>query len=128
MSFVNRLRLGLAELAERDAAPLRQRVEAIMGCVGDCASTVALLDLLGLPKTTANGRRLAATMRSLGFVPIKSRRFEPGGWRDTVTRGWARPIRRSGSRTNLEQCVTVKPSHSHTSTNQETQGKEVCHV
>jgi hypothetical protein len=32
-------------------------------------------------------------MRSLGFVPIKSRRLEPGGYRDTVTRGWTRPVR-----------------------------------
>ena len=59
----------------------------------EAISTFALLDLLGLPKTTANGRRIAQTMRSLGFVPIKSRRLMPGGYRDTVTRGWARPVR-----------------------------------
>ena len=57
-------------------------------------STVALLDLIGLPNTTGNGRRIAHSMRSLGFVPIKSRRFMPGGFRDTVTRGWARPVRK----------------------------------
>jgi len=34
-------------------------------------------------------------MRSLGFIPIKSRRLMPGGFRDTVTRGWARPVRES---------------------------------
>ena len=56
-------------------------------------STFALLDLVGLPKTTGNARRIGATMRSLGFIPIKSRRLMPGGYRDTVTRGWARPIR-----------------------------------
>ena len=27
-----------------------------------------------------------------GFIPIKSRRLMPGGYLDTVTRGWARPI------------------------------------
>jgi hypothetical protein len=59
----------------------------------DAVSTVALLGLIGLPATTGNGRRVAQTMRSLGFVPIKSRRFMPGGYRDTVTRGWARPLR-----------------------------------
>jgi hypothetical protein len=33
-------------------------------------------------------------MRSLHFVPIKSRRLMPGGRAgNTVTRGWARPIR-----------------------------------
>jgi hypothetical protein len=123
MSFIEKLRQAQAELAERDADPFRQRVAAIVGCVGDCVSTVALLDLLGLPKTTANGRRIAATMRSLGFVPIKSRRLMPGGFSDTVTRGWARPVREP-----LHQGRLNKPSHSHTSTNQETQGKEVCHV
>ena len=59
----------------------------------DAVSTVALLDLIGLPTTTGNGRRIAHTMRSLGFIPIKSRRLMPGGFRDTVTRGWARPVR-----------------------------------
>jgi hypothetical protein len=57
------------------------------------AALLDLLDLLGLRKTTGNGRRLAHSMRSLGFVPIKSRRLTPGGYRDTVTRGWARPFR-----------------------------------
>jgi hypothetical protein len=107
MSFIERLRQAQAELSERDADPFRQRVEDIMGCVGDCVSAVALLDLLGLPKTTGNGRRLAATMRSLGFVPIKSRRLMPGGFSDSVTRGWARPVRRSGSQTNPEKGVTL---------------------
>ena len=83
MFFVKRLRHAPAE---RDADPLRQKVEATVRGM-EAISTVALLDLIGLSKTTGNGRRLAATMRSLGFIPIKSRRFEPGGWRDTVTRG-----------------------------------------
>ena len=46
--------------------------------------------------TTGNARRIGATMRALGFVPIKSRRLEPGGYRDTVTRGWTRPVRSFG--------------------------------
>ena len=98
MTWIEKMRRAQTELAERDADPFRQRVEEIMAYVGDRISTIALLDLLGLPKTTGNGRRIAATMRSsLGFVPIKSRRLEPGGYRDTVTRGWARPVRQSGS-------------------------------
>jgi hypothetical protein len=56
-------------------------------------STAALLDLVGARPTTSNARRLAAIMRELKFVPIQSRRLMPGGFRDTVTRGWARPLR-----------------------------------
>ena len=91
-SFVEILRDAQAERAERDADPFRAKAEALVRGM-DAISTAALLDLLGLPNTTGNGRRIAHTMRSLGFVPIKSRRLMPGGWRDTVTRGWARPIR-----------------------------------
>jgi hypothetical protein len=33
-------------------------------------------------------------MRALHFIPIKSRRLMPGGRAgNTVTRGWARPVR-----------------------------------
>jgi hypothetical protein len=56
-------------------------------------SSSALLDLVDVPHTTGNARRLAKTMRSMGFIPLKSRRLEPGGFRDTTIRGWARPIR-----------------------------------
>ena len=68
----------------------------------EAISTAAILDLLGLPKTTGNGRRIAPTMRALGFIPIKSRRLMPGGFRDTVTRGWSRPVRTSSGRARLE--------------------------
>jgi hypothetical protein len=35
-------------------------------------------------------------MRSLHFIPIKSRRLMPGGRAgNTVTRGWARPFRKA---------------------------------
>jgi hypothetical protein len=64
-----------------------------MQLAGDFVSTTALLDLLGFPNNSGNSRRIARTMRALGFVPIKSRRLMPGGYRDTVTRGWARPLR-----------------------------------
>jgi len=90
--WVEKLRRVEAEAAKRDADPHREKVESMTRGM-EAVSTFALLDLLGLPKTTGNGRRIAQTMRSLGFVPIKSRRLEPGGYRDTVTRGWARPIR-----------------------------------
>jgi hypothetical protein len=90
--WVEKLRRVEAEAAKRDADPLRKKVESMTRGM-DAISTFALLDLLGLPKTTGNGRRIARTMRSLGFIPIKSRRLMPGGWADTVTRGWARPVR-----------------------------------
>lgn len=49
--------------------------------------------LLRAPTTTGTARRLATVMRSLNFIPIKSRRLMPGGRAgNTVTRGWARPI------------------------------------
>jgi hypothetical protein len=115
-----------AEIAKRDADPLRERVEATERGM-EAVSTVALLDLIGLPKTTGNGRRIAPIMRSLGFIPIKSRRLMPGGYRDTVTRGWARPVR-LGCRKSPKEIVTVKASHSDTSMNKETQRKDACHV
>ena len=63
----------------------------------EAISTTALLDLLALPKNTGTARRVARTMRALGFVPIKSRRLMPGGFRDTIARGWARPVRKQTS-------------------------------
>ncbi len=101
-SFLERLHQAKAKDAERDADPLREKVETLVRGM-QAISTHSLLDLLGLPQTTSNGRRIAATMRTLGFVPIKSRRLMPGGWADTVTRGWARPVRALGCRSNLKQ-------------------------
>ena len=96
-SFLERLNQARVERAQHDADPLRGKVEGVVRGT-EAVSTVALLDLLGLSKTTGNGRRIAPTMRTLGFVPIKSRRLMPGGYRDTVTRGWARPVREIGHR------------------------------
>jgi hypothetical protein len=91
-SFVERLREAKAELAQLDADPLRLVVERTVRGMESIA-TVALLDLIGLPPSTANARRVATTMRSLRFVPLKSRRLLPGGHYGTVVRGWTRPIR-----------------------------------
>ena len=93
LSFVERVQ---AEVTARAADPLLASVEAIVRGQ-EAIGTAPLLELLGLPKTTGNGRRLAQTMRTLGFVPIKSRRLMPGGWTDTVTRGWTRPYREFGN-------------------------------
>jgi hypothetical protein len=92
MSFLGELYQAKAELAERSADPFRRKIEAAVGGK-EGISTASLLDLLNLPKTTSNARRVGKTMRALDFVPIKSRRLMPGGFRNTVARGWARPIR-----------------------------------
>src|SRR5215469_13210371 len=92
VSLLERLHQAKAELAKHNADPLRGVVETTVRGM-EAVSTFTLLDLIGLPKTTANARRVGETMRSLGFVPIKSRRLMPGGYRDTVTRGWTRPVR-----------------------------------
>jgi hypothetical protein len=92
MAWLNNLNGAMREAAARRADPLRAKVERLMR--GQTAmSTAALLDLLGLPHTTANGRLLAKTMRSLDFIPLKSRRLMPGGYRDNVTRGWMRSLK-----------------------------------
>jgi len=95
MSWIRKLAEKRAEMAERSADPFRHKIEMIVRGM-EAISTAALLDLLGVAKTTGNARQIAKTMRALNFVPIKSRRLEPGGFRDTVARGWARPVRKSG--------------------------------
>jgi hypothetical protein len=93
MSFLGRLAEARAELDARHEDPWYKKVEAAVRGK-DAISTAALLDLLRAPATTATARRLAAIMRGMHFIPIKSRRFMPGGRAgNTVTRGWARPIR-----------------------------------
>jgi hypothetical protein len=99
LSFIGRLHQAQAALAESRADPWQRKLEAAVRGV-EALSTAALLDLLRVPATTNTTRRLAKIMRSLGFIPIKSRRLMPGGFRDTVTRGWARPLR-----TVNQQCL-----------------------
>jgi hypothetical protein len=93
MSVLGKLAKACAELNAHNEDPWCTKVEAaIRG--KDAISTAALLDLLRVPATTSAARRLAAVMRSLHFIPIKSRRLMPGGRAgNTVTRGWARPVR-----------------------------------
>jgi hypothetical protein len=93
MSLLGKLAQACAELDAHQKDPWHRKVEAEVRDK-DAVSTAALLDLLRAPATTGTARRLAAVMRSLHFVPIKSRRLMPGGRAgNTVTRGWARPIR-----------------------------------
>jgi hypothetical protein len=110
MSWLQQLDQAHAELAERSADPWRKKVEGAARGV-EAISSAAMLDLLRVPATTGTARRLAKIMRSIGFIPIKSRRLMPGGFRDTVTRGWARPIREIAYRTNPMQGEKVQITH-----------------
>jgi hypothetical protein len=93
MSLIGKLRQARAELEAHHEDPFLEKVAAAVRDK-DAISTAALLDLLHLHATTGTARRLAAVMRSLHFIPIKSRRLMPGGRAgNTVTRGWARPVR-----------------------------------
>jgi hypothetical protein len=97
MSLLGRLAQARAELDAHHEDPWHSTVAAAVRDT-DAISTAALLDLLRVPATTATARRLATVMRSLHFVPIKSRRLMPGGRAgNTVTRGWARPVRTTRS-------------------------------
>ena len=93
MSLLEKLAHARAELDAQHQDPWRKKVEAeVRG--KDAISTAALLDVVRAPATTGTARRLAAVMRDLHFIPIKSRRLMPGGRAgNTVTRGWARPCR-----------------------------------
>jgi hypothetical protein len=93
MSLLGKLAHARAELDARHEDPWRRKVEAAVR-EKDAISTAALLDAIREPPTTGTARRLAPVMRSLHFIPIKSRRLMPGGRAgNTVTRGWARPVR-----------------------------------
>jgi len=112
VSWIEKLHRAQAELTERNTDPLREKVETIVRGM-EAISTHSLLDLLGLSQTTGNGRRIAPAMRSLGYVPIKSRRLMPGGYRDTVTRGWARPIRELRTSSPTMQPIPASPGANH---------------
>jgi hypothetical protein len=91
MSIMGKLAQARAELDAHHDDPWHTKVRG-----KDAISTAALLDLLRVPATTSTARRLAAVMRSLHFIPIKSRRLMPGGRAgNTVTRGWTRAVRGS---------------------------------
>ena len=93
MALLSRLHEAKAQLDVQGEDPWYARLDNALHGV-EAISTAALLDLLRAQVTTATARRLAAVMRSLHFIPIKSRRLMPGGRAgNTVTRGWARPVR-----------------------------------
>ena len=111
MSFVERMQEAIKQLEAPPPDPWLKPISAALKGV-QAMSTVALLDIVHAPHTTKNARRLAAIMRELGFVPIQSRRLMPGGYRDTVTRGWARPKRPLPRETvGSQQATSSSPSN-----------------
>ena len=87
LSFAAKIARERAKLEQRDADPLGDKVASVTRGI-EAISTNALLDLIGLPNTTGNARGISKTMRSLGYVPIKSRRLVRGGWSNA---GWRWP-------------------------------------
>src|SRR5882757_4181318 len=110
MSFLGQLAEARAELDAHREDPWRKKVEAAVRGK-DAISTAALLDALRMPATTGTARRLAAIMRDLHFIPIKSRRLMPGGRAgNTVTRGWARPVRAMKSSPTMSNAGSAGPN------------------
>jgi hypothetical protein len=105
MSLIERLHRATAEMGADHEDPWRRVLERALPASVMSTSTVALLAMLDFPTTTGNARRLARTMRSMGWVGIKSRRLAPGGWRTTECRGWSRPVREARVR---QPCGHVK--------------------
>jgi hypothetical protein len=105
-SYIEKLYQARAKLSERGSDPWRGILERALPASVNSISSAALLDLLDVPQTTGNARRLAKTMRSMGWVGLKSRRLMPGGFRDTTIRGWARPFREIRINRGSGSCIT----------------------
>jgi hypothetical protein len=112
-SWVERMYQVCAQQPEQRSDFWKRALERALPANVQSISTVCLLELLDVPHTTGNARRLAQTMRSMGWVPLKSRRLMPGGFRDTTIRGWARPFREKRSPT-----TSVKPGLAPTNSKQ----------
>jgi hypothetical protein len=108
MSWVAKMYQACSQKAEQNSDPWKRVLERALPADVASISTAALLDLLDLPHTTGNARRLAQTMRAMGWVGLKSRRLMPGGFRDTTIRGWARPVRESRHRSTLKPSDEVQ--------------------
>ena len=86
-SWLDQLHRGVAEQATRDSDPWLRVLTPVLPADGTAISTVMIANLLGIGATTGNARRIAKTMRTLGFFLLKSRKLLPGGWRGN--NGWA---------------------------------------
>ena len=106
-SLIERL-YSYAQQTEQRSDPWKRVLERALPANVTSISSAALLDLLDVPHTTGNARRLAQTMRAMGWVGLKSRKLTPGGFRDTTIRGWARPMREPGHPPTLKTGETVQ--------------------
>jgi hypothetical protein len=77
MSLIAELHRAQAKVLGNQDDPWRGALERALPRNVMCTSTVALLNLLDFPVTTGNARRLARTMRALGWVGIA----EVAAWR-----------------------------------------------
>jgi len=106
MSWIARLQeANVGAVQHREHVPWLGAVRRALPPNVESISTRAILDLIDMPSTTGNARKVSAVMKTLGYVPIKSRRLAPGGFRDTTIRGWARPLRETKPR----QPVQIEP-------------------
>jgi len=94
MSWLARLKEAkVGAVQRREQVPWLGAVTRALPANIDSISTRSVCNLIDVEPTTGNARKVAAVMMLLGYVPIKSRRLAPGGFRDTTIRGWARPLR-----------------------------------
>jgi hypothetical protein len=116
LSWLEKLRQEEAKLSERRSDPWRGVLERALPADVMAISTTAICDLLGIRATTGNARRIARSMRAMGFFPIKSRKLLPGGWRGSEGRGWARPVREPAQQNKSQRGEKLKGSQpdSHT--------------
>jgi hypothetical protein len=101
MSWLERLHLAKAELAEQNADPWRLRLQRLRGEVGDDGieriTTQLLFDILEVPQQSRGAgacRRLAKLMAELGWMAVRVRGLTRGGYLEQV-RGYCRDPRNS---------------------------------
>jgi hypothetical protein len=108
-SMLDKLHGAVAEQAARNADPYLRILTPVLPTDGTMISTNLIANYLGIKPTSGSGRRIARTMRSLGYFPLKSRTLLPGGWRGSEGRGWVRPIRQNRDVVDLQALRLLNP-------------------
>src|SRR4249920_2943461 len=93
-SWSEKLERAAAEDVLRNEEPYVRILERALPIDGCAISTVMVLEFLGLRFNARNAQLISSTMRALGYFPLRSRKLLPGGWRQTVARGWVKPLGR----------------------------------
>ncbi len=96
MSFLGKLQAEKEKLSAQRAEPWLVRLQRVRGQIGDDGieriSTQTLFDhleLLQQNREAGASRRLAKTMRDLGWTPVRMRDLTRGGYKEQV-RGYCR--------------------------------------